>query len=127
MDCHRGEFATDWRRAQPFGCAIVIVAMCLCGENALAQVSVKVCESIEIRSVTVSTPPEPWTPDAQTVRLPATQVSQVTESQVQILMSGPVLGAMDSLKLGLDWKCRKDGVVLTATIIRSADFHGTVA
>src|SRR6476660_2623531 len=104
--------AAAMRRSARLVCrAMVSMTTCLCATNAVAQGPLKVCESVEIRSAMVSTPLEPWTPDAQIATPPSTQISGGAKSQSQdvssrplmrIVALGPVLGAMDSLKLALD-------------------------
>ena len=45
---------------------------------------------------------------------------------VMVIVPGPVLGSMDSHEIKTDLACTANGLVLTATITRSADYHGAV-
>ena len=48
----------------------------------------------------------------------------VERGVVTITAVGPALGSMDSRNLETDLSCSPEGVILTATIVRSADFQG---
>jgi hypothetical protein len=43
-----------------------------------------------------------------------------------VIADGPIFGSMDSEKLVTDLTCSSDGLVLTATTTRSANYHGAV-
>jgi hypothetical protein len=63
--------------------------------------------------------------DAQQETIETLDVGAQTQN-IAIVARGPVLGSMDSEKLKTDLTCSSEGLVLTATITRSANYHGAV-
>ena len=57
---------------------------------------------------------------------PSSTPPNTPEKTVALIAFGPVLGSMDSRKLETNFTCTTNGVALTTTIIRSADYHGAV-
>jgi len=91
-----------------------------------AQV-VKVCPSLKVRSVKVSPQLLKDLPrNAQQATI-ETEASARETKEITVVAKGPVLGSMDSEKLSTDLACSNDGLVFTATITRSANYHGAVA
>lgn len=90
------------------------------GEGALAE-----CRSVEVRSLTVATV------RAETsggIKPEAIEESSLSggEMTTQVTVFGPPLGSMDSPSIQTEVGCWPSGVVLTATITRSAAFNGAV-
>lgn len=63
--------------------------------------------------------------DAQQEAIETSEVGTETQD-VTVVVRGPVLGSMDSEKLNTDLACSSDGIVLTATVTRSANYDGSV-
>ena len=81
---------------------------------------------MEVRSLNVSSKLVQDMPlDAQQETF-ETHDGGTTPRDITVVARGPVLGSMDSEELNTDLTCAKDGLVLTATITRSANYHGAV-
>lgn len=90
-----------------------------------AQQLIKRCPDLEVRSMKVSLKL------VQNIPLDAKQeiietVSGAETQDITVIARGPILGSMDSEKLNTDLACSNDGLVLTATISRSSNYHGAV-
>jgi hypothetical protein len=94
--------------------------------DANAQEGVKSCPSVEVRSINESGRPVRNLPLDTKQETIETGVSKAEAQDVTIVARGPVLGSMDSEKLSTALACTRDGFVLTATITRSANYHGAV-
>lgn len=57
---------------------------------------------------------------------PSSTTPGAAKKTVTVIALGPVLGSMDSPKVETSLACTAKGIVLTATITRSADYHGAV-
>jgi hypothetical protein len=63
----------------------------------------------------------------EVVSAPAAATSRGSAGKtVTLIAVGPVLGSMDSREVETELRCTAKGLVLTATITRSADYHGGV-
>jgi hypothetical protein len=110
-------------------CKIGLVFACfltLAAPSADAQQLIKRCAGVEVRSMKVSLKLVQDMPlDAQQETIETSD--EGTERQdITVVARGPVLGSMDSEKLNTDLACSNDGLVLTATITRSANYHGAL-
>jgi hypothetical protein len=110
---------------------VSVVAICcggLLGTPTDAQV--KTCAAAEVRSISFSVETGkdwPLSDTASIAVIPQTPVSPAaSERMLAVRAYGPVFGSMDSPQLGTEFACTKRGVILTATIIRSANYHGAV-
>ncbi len=111
----------------------IVCSLGLSVTYANAQEIMKTCAGMEARLINISaefvkkvlldtrpeiaiipTPPSSTTPGA-------------AGKAVTVIALGPVLGSMDSPTVETDLACTAKGVVLTATITRSADYHGAAA
>jgi hypothetical protein len=90
------------------------------------QEVVKACPGLEVRSVNVSPQILKDTSRKTQQETIETRVSSTETKKITIVAKGPVLGSMDSEKLDTDLTCSSDGLMLTATITRSASYHGDV-
>lgn len=91
----------------------------------------KVCPGAEIQSINVSAEIEKKAPldtRPETIEIApgyaSNPNSRPAEGTVTAVALGPVLGSMDSPKVKTEVTCTANGFLLTATITRSADFHG---
>jgi hypothetical protein len=93
---------------------------------AAAHQAVKMCPGVTVRSVNVS--PQILKDIARNARQETieTGASATATDGITVVAKGPVLGSMDSEELSTDLACSSDGFVLTATITRSANYHGAV-
>jgi len=84
--------------------------------------SIKVSLELE-RDVLLDTTPE-------RIEIAPPQASETTPGAagkaVTVIALGPVLGSMDSPDVKTDVACTRKGIRLTATVTRSADYHGGV-
>src|SRR5207248_2247885 len=90
----------------------------------------KTCATAEIRSISLSMDTGkdwPLSTTASIRVMPQTPESRgATERMLSITVHGPVLGSMDSPQVETAFSCTKHGFVLTATVTRSANYHGAV-
>jgi hypothetical protein len=94
--------------------------------SADAQQPIKKCATMEVRSLDVSLKLVEDIPlDAQQETIESHSTG-TDPKYVTVVARGPVLGSMDSEKLNTDLTCSNDGLVLTATITRSANYRGAV-
>jgi hypothetical protein len=91
-----------------------------------AQESVKSCPRVEVRSINESARLIRDLPIDTKHETIETGVSKGETKEITIVARGPVLGSMDSEKLNTDLACSTDGFALTATITRSANYHGAI-
>src|ERR1700682_6140220 len=105
-----------------------------------AQESIKTCVALDVRAIEVlaeSGGQSPFQSKSESVFLPPGPVPAIdivpaqrgkenTTSDVMMIVRGPVLGSMDSQKVETNLLCTAKGVLLTATITRSADYNGAV-
>jgi hypothetical protein len=103
--------------------------------------SLKTCPSLEVQSIEVLTEsdlpqarsksaflapsPVPTIDILPTVR-EKNPASDNQQEYVMVTAHGPVLGSMDSQKVETKLLCTAKGVLLTATITRSAEYSGSV-
>ena len=103
----------------------------LLGTFANADEMVKACAGVAVRSIDISAElPVSFLPDAiPEITEPATSSARPAgpRRSVRILAYGPVLGSMDSPHVTTDLACTAQGIVLTATVTRSANFNGAAA
>jgi hypothetical protein len=104
---------------------LVLAALCAVRSAASDKSALAVCRTIEVRSLVVSTE------RAGTIRDIKTEAIDVASLQdggmtSQVTVVGPPLGPMDSPLIATEVACAQSGVVLTATITRSAAFNGAV-
>src|ERR1035441_2931989 len=59
-------------------------------------------------------------------RASAVDTPRASGRALTVVVRGPVLGAMDSAKVMTQLACTAKGFALTATVTRSADYHGAV-
>jgi len=98
----------------------------LAAPDANAQKIIKKCGGVEVRSMKVSLQTVHDIPlDAQQETIEIGP-SAVDAKAIRVVARGPILGSMDSEKLNPDLACSSDGLILTATITRSANYHGSV-
>jgi hypothetical protein len=83
------------------------------------------CGSVEVRSLAVSTERAGTSRDIKPEAIEESPVSG-GETTTQVTVLGPPLGSMDSPAIKTRIACSPSGFVLTATIIRSAAFNGSV-
>jgi hypothetical protein len=110
------------------GRAALLVAslLSLATPSANAQQLLKKCAAAEVRSMKVSLKRVRDVPlDAQQETIESYSARPELK-YITVVARGPVLGSMDSEKLNTDLTCSNDGLVLTATTTRSADYHGAV-
>jgi hypothetical protein len=123
--------AMEWRSRR-----VVLIHSCsllLSLGAANAQQAVKTCPSVEVLTFNASAqlelPEHPVSPSARGEIAPAlisTERPTAPGASVKVIAIGPILGAMDSTEVKADIACTPEGIVLTATITRSADYHGSV-
>lgn len=90
-----------------------------------AQERMKTCAGMVVRSIEMSQEYQ----KGSTIDESPEQVEVVSsgpEGLVTIVALGPLLGSMDSRDVKTDFACTPEGIALTATITRSANFHGGV-
>lgn len=105
---------------------LVASLLILAAPSADAEGLTKRCASMEVRSIKVSLKLVRDMPlDAQQETIEPSDAGTVTQD-IAIVARGPVLGSMDSEKVDTELACSSDGLVLTATITRSANYHGAV-
>jgi len=123
-----------------YGALILTCFVALFASPANAQDIVKMCAGVEVRSIEVLAdsgfsesrrksiflPPGP----SPTIDVMPPQKKKAapekTQRYVTVMARGPVLGSMDSQKITTDFSCTVNGVLLTATITRSANYAGAV-
>jgi hypothetical protein len=111
--------------------AAIVFSLGLLATPANAQEIIKTCAGVDVRSVDVSAEradpkaAKPAEIDTLPAQVPATARSTV-EKAVTVIALGPGLGYMDSLKVKTDLACTEKGLVLTATIMHSANDFGNV-
>lgn len=112
---------------------VVVCSLGPAGTLANAQEIPKTCAAVEVRSINISEEPErevllEATPEKPAIRIvpPSSATPGTSDKVVTIIATGPVLGSMDSRKLETNFTCTTNGAKLTATITRSADYHGAV-
>lgn len=90
----------------------------------------KVCSGADVNSVSVSFQiVKRALSDDMPARIdvmPSQRSPAPAHNAVTVVAFGPVLGAMDSSKLRTELACTDKGFVLTATIMRSADYRDAV-
>ncbi len=84
------------------------------------------CAKAELRSVTLAIRAGREIQPDLPVSLSDAQAVSARKDEKRINALGPVLGSMDSQHIDLSPACKPAGVVITATITRSADYHGAV-
>lgn len=91
-----------------------------------AKNNMKTCDSVEVRLTGVTT--EFYKQGVSFDDPPKINVApRVTGLPVTVTALGPVLGSMDSKSVKTELACTPKGVVLTATLTRSADYHAASA
>jgi hypothetical protein len=108
----------------------VIIACCLglLATPANAQRVIKTCAGVEVRSIDISAevvrrvPVRAAPAEIEVLPAPAAAGKALT-----LIARGPTLGSMDSPNVETDLACTAAGFVLTATIARSANYHGAAA
>lgn len=113
----------------PFG---IVCGLFLVGANENVGKSVK-CPGVAVDSVEVLVQQErevllETKEDGSNIKPALLLVSSqnMQENAVTVVAVGPILGSMDSRIVTTDLTCTSKGVMLTATIERSADYHGGV-
>lgn len=118
------------RMMMPLAAAIASTLFCLLAAPANAQ-TIRACAGVEVRSteVSVDNARRALLHDKQAkIEILAAQVPATTEDPtIMVVALGPVLGSMDSSEVSTQLACSERGIVLTATITRSADYHGATA
>ena len=96
------------------------------------QGTVVTCGGAEARLIQASAQPErQGAPDStperiETVPEPTSSTpSGANEKAATVIVIGPVLGSMDASDVKTDLSCTPQGIALTATITRSADYNGS--
>jgi hypothetical protein len=84
-----------------------------------AQETTRSCAAAEVRSIRVTAESGKFGAPPETIDIARTEDTLVAR--------GPVLGSMDSRQVETDLACTPNGVLLTATITRSADYNGSAA
>jgi hypothetical protein len=91
------------------------------------------CAEAEVRSIRISPDFRRGVlPDAMPGKIEIASPSTLettpgtARKAVTVIALGPGLGSMDSRDIKTDLVCTAKGFVLTATIMRSADYHGAV-
>jgi len=106
-----------------------VIAFSMALAAAAPAQNVKTCPGVDVLSVeksTESADSKPATPaeiDLPPKQAPAT-ASGAVERALTVIALGPVLGSMDSMNVNMDFTCTARGILLTATITRSADYKG---
>lgn len=115
--------------------AAIICSLMLSGTIVSAQEIMKTCGGVEVRSINISAETErevllEAAPEKPAIEIapapPSSPMSDTVGKAVTIIALGPVLGSMDLRTVETDLACTAKGFALTATITRSADFHGGV-
>jgi hypothetical protein len=113
---------------------VALVAL-LGGSSSIAhaQQLVKECSGVHVQSITfLKQNSEPTAEDAQRAMpfiemAPPVPPSGATPTRsVTVIAVGPILGSMDLQEVATSIQCTREGVGLTATITRSAEYHGGV-
>lgn len=112
----------------------IIFCLGLAGAGANAQESMVTCASAKVQLTNISEESDREVileaaekPALVIVSAPPSSTPPGTpEKTVSVIALGPVLGSMDSHKLETNFTCTTNGVALTTTITRSADYHGAV-
>ena len=114
-------------RGSKFPEFIAVVILCSLGRLAPpANASpIKTCAAAEVRSVEVLV-------DVKRKALHSATPAEITatgaaDNTVTIMAFGPVLGSMDSSEVKTEFTCSQQGILLTATITRSAEYGGGAA
>lgn len=112
-------------------CALALVAL-----PAIAEKKTQMCPGLLVRSVHVSTElekggiffPDPAPKKIMNVAENVSANKTGSAGKVLTVVAiGPILGPMDAPRLRTDLSCTtQGGLLLTATIVRAADFHGAV-
>jgi len=116
------------------GVAIVcLLGLLLSLPHAQEMNKTNTCAEVEVQSVKVSPELEigilhdPTPAKIETIPAEALETTPSASGKaVTVIALGPVLGSMDSPGIKTDLACTAKGVVLTATITRSANYHGAV-
>ncbi len=105
--------------------SLVLAALCAVPVSASDKAALAVCRSIEVRSLLVSAERARTSRD---IKAAAIDVAPLKDGGLtsQLTVLGPPLGSMDSPVIATEVACSPSGVVLTATIMRSAGFNGAV-
>lgn len=106
----------------------IVAFLGLLGTPASAQEPIKTCAGVEVQSITTSIQSENLD-TANKVKIVLTQASTATVGtgkRVTVIAIGPILDVMDSSEVKTDLACTAEGIVLTATITRSANYRGSV-
>lgn len=118
--------------ASKFTRAIIVCFLSLLLPLGHAQESVKQCANANVRLIRISVDGREPFPDTtpQIIEAIPAQASETTSNvagkAVTLVAVGPVLGSMDSREIETGLECTTNGFTLTATITRSADYHGAV-
>ncbi|HYA42117.1 MAG TPA: hypothetical protein VEF34_12485 [Syntrophobacteraceae bacterium] len=103
--------------------ALVLIGLSLFVAPVKAHDIIESCIGGEVRLIDVSAEPLPMSPAG--VKPETIEIIAKAEA-TKLIARGPVLGSMDSPEIKTDLSCTAKGFVLTATITRSADYHGAV-
>jgi len=113
---------------------MVAISLMLLALPTNANEGIKKCPTLEVRSIATSTlfekagtiisvdssSPKIVIVPAQMPLIP----NNSGEKKLTVIAMGPILGSMDSNAVETECTCTSKGLSLTATILRSADFHG---
>ena len=95
--------------------------------RASAQEPTTRCGGVEVRLIDVSYDfARNAGLDKKTKTIESTAVAAAAQGNITVVARGPVLGSMDSPKVSAELTCTGDGVALTSTITRSANYQGDV-
>jgi len=106
-------------------CAVVALLLLSLAANGSGSVLDKRCSGLIVRSIAVSNDTETAILAERTsARSSRVRISVTSDHHgaATIVAVGPVLGLMDSREIATDVSCSDDGVVLTATLTRSAEY-----
>jgi hypothetical protein len=85
----------------------------------------KNCESGEVTLIKVTSEPYPTADTIYTGPGIKVEPGMGGDEPIEVIALGPILGSMDSPEVETELRCAKRGMVMTATITRSANFHGS--
>ncbi len=112
--------------------AFLLYSLVLFEKLGIARENTNTCAGFEVRQTVVSIEIERPSfflsnPSPKKITIaPAKDSASTTEKWARVVAVGPVLGSMDSGEVKTDVACTTKGIVLTATITRSANYHGAV-
>jgi len=109
-------------------CAVVALLLLSLAANGSGSVLDKRCSGVIVRSIAVSNDTETAILAERTSAPPRVRISVTSDHHgaATIVAVGPVLGLMDSREIATDVSCSDDGVVLTATLTRSAEYTDSI-